>query len=91
VFRWGLSPESDEEDEHRRELALRLGGALGQFWFLHSHLSEGRTFLEQAVAASPRAASVSRAKALSAAADLALYQFDKRAEALAEEGLALYQ
>ena len=52
---------------------------------------EGRTFLEQAVAASPQAASRLRAKALSFAAHLALYQNDKRAEALAEEGLALYQ
>ncbi len=91
VFRWGLSPESDEEDEHRRELTLRLGGALGQFWILRSHLSDGRTFLEQAIAASPRAASVPQAKALSAAAYLAIVQFDKRAEVLAEEGLALCQ
>ncbi len=55
------------------------------------HLSEGRTFLEQAVAASPQAASRLRAKALSFAAHLALYQNDTRAEARAVEGLALYQ
>src|SRR5437763_5923144 len=88
---WALSPGSAQEDEHRRELALRLGGALWQIWIAR-HLSEGRTFLEQAVAASPRAASAQRAKALSVAADLAVVQKDgQRAEVLAEEGLALYQ
>ena len=91
ALRWGLSEAADEEGEPRRELALRLAGALGEFWTMHGHLSEGRIFLEQAVAASPQAASRLRAKVLSVAADLALYQFDPRAEALAEEGLALYQ
>ncbi len=95
ALRWGLSEAAGEEGEPRRELALRLAGALGEFWIMHGHLSEGRIFLEQAVAASPQAASRLRAKVLSVAADLALYQFDTRAEALAEalaeEGLALYQ
>ena len=91
ALRWGLSEAAGEEGEPRRELALRLAGALGEFWTMQWHLSEGRTFLEQAVAASPQAASRLRARALSVAADLALYQFDTRAEALAEEGLALYQ
>ena len=91
VLRWALESGSGEEGGHRRELALRLGGALGQFWIWHSHLSEGRTFLERAVAARPRAASAPRAKALSVAAELVVVQFDKRAEVLAEEGLALYQ
>jgi len=91
ALRWGLEQGSGEKEEHRKELALRLAGALGEFWTMQWHLSEGRTFLEQAAAASPQAASSLRAKALSVAADLALYQFDTRAEALAEEGLALYQ
>lgn len=91
ALRWGLSSRSGEEGKHRNELALRLGGALGEFWATHGHLREGRAFLEQAVAASPQAAPVLRAKALSVAADLALYQFDPRAAALAEEGLALYR
>ncbi|HEX6556827.1 MAG TPA: NACHT domain-containing protein, partial [Ktedonobacteraceae bacterium] len=87
---WALSPESDQEDEHRRELAWRLGGALGQFWMLRSQLHEGRTFLEQAVAIRLPAASAWRAKVLSVAADLAMVQSDmQRAEVLAEEGLAL--
>ncbi|HEY6409191.1 MAG TPA: AAA family ATPase, partial [Ktedonobacteraceae bacterium] len=88
---WGLSLRPGEEGEHQKELALRLGGALGEFWIPQSHLSEGRTFLEQALAASPRAASALRAKALSVTALLALVQFDKRAEVLAEEGLVLCQ
>ena len=74
------------------EMALRLGAALGEFWILRSHLSEGRIFLERVLAASPRAGSRLRAKALSAAADLALVQFDRQgAEVLAEEGLVLCQ
>lgn len=90
VFRWVLSPRPGEEGEHRNELALRLGRALGQFWIRQSHLQEGRFFLEQALAAHPRAASALRAKALSVAADLAMVQSDmQRAEMLAEEGLAL--
>ncbi|HET8851854.1 MAG TPA: LuxR C-terminal-related transcriptional regulator [Ktedonobacteraceae bacterium] len=87
---WALSPESDQEDEHRRELAWRLGGALGQFWIRCSQLHEGRTFLEQALAIRLPAVSPLRAKVLSVAADLAMVQSDmQRAEMLAEEGLAL--
>jgi predicted ATPase/DNA-binding CsgD family transcriptional regulator len=88
---WGLEPGAGEEGEHRQELALRLGGALGQFWIRRSHLHEGRTFLEQALAASPQAAPALRAKALRVAANLAMVQFDKRAQVRAVEGLALYQ
>ncbi len=88
---WGLSEAAGEEGEHRKELALRLAGALGEFWIPQSHLSEGWTFLEQALAASPRAASALRAKALRVAALLALVQHDQRAEVLAEEGLVLCQ
>jgi len=91
ALRWGLEPRAGEEGEHRKELGLRLGGALGQFWIRRSHLREGRAFLEQALAASPRAAPVLRAKALRVAANLAMVQFDKRAQVRAVEGLALYQ
>jgi predicted ATPase len=45
AFRWSQESWSGEGDSHRRELALRMGGALGQFWIRHSHLGEGRTFL----------------------------------------------
>jgi predicted ATPase/DNA-binding CsgD family transcriptional regulator len=76
------------------EAALRLVGALGWFWFLRGYLSEGRHFLEQALAASrPGEASVSgqvRAKALYAAGWLAYWQFDiERATVLLTESLEL--
>ncbi len=85
---WTLEQAADEEVVYRREQALRLGRALHQFWISHAHLHEGRTFLERAVAVSLGAAPALRAKALIAAADLALVQGnDRRGEALAEEGL----
>jgi len=78
------------------EAALRLSGALRQFWFLRGYLSEGRSFVEQAIAASREdGTSVSaqvRAKALYAAGWLAFWQFDhERGRLLAEESLGIYQ
>src|SRR6266516_1423705 len=76
------------------EAALRLVGALTQFWFLRGYLSEGLSLLERAVAASrPDETSVSpqvRAKALYAAGWLAFWQFDfERATVLLEESLGV--
>jgi len=76
------------------EAALRLVGALGWFWFLRGYLSEGRSFLEHALATSrPGDAAVSgqaRAKALYAAGWLAYWQFDiERATVLLAESLEL--
>jgi predicted ATPase/DNA-binding CsgD family transcriptional regulator len=89
---WSLERGQGKEAEQRREVALRLGGALHRFWFSHGHFSEGRTFLERAVAASVGLATVSRAKALVVAADLAYDQGDiEPVEALAEESLVLYR
>ncbi len=73
------------------ELGLRLGGALGEFWHLRGHLSEGRRWLEAALAkgsdAPPESA---RAKALARAGYVAWEQGDyERAVALSEESLAL--
>jgi predicted ATPase/class 3 adenylate cyclase/DNA-binding CsgD family transcriptional regulator len=71
------------------ELALRLAGALRRFWDIRGHTSEGRTFLERALAASKEVAVPVRVKALNAAAYLAYCQGDTdRAEALSEETLA---
>ena len=90
ALRWALEPRPGQEGEQRREVALRLGAALGEFWILRSHLSEGRTFLERTLAASSRAGSRLRAKALGVAANLAAVQGDmQRAEVLAQEELAL--
>jgi tetratricopeptide (TPR) repeat protein len=73
------------------EMALRLGGALGYFWEL-SGQSEGRTFLEQALAADEGVAAAVRAKALSAAGMLMGMQGDfEQAMALCQQGLMLFQ
>jgi predicted ATPase/DNA-binding CsgD family transcriptional regulator len=73
--------------------ALRLGGALWQFWLLQGHLSEGRQWLEKALAVEvPQVSSAVRAKALGGAGVLAHNQGDYRqAEVLCEEGLALFR
>jgi predicted ATPase/DNA-binding CsgD family transcriptional regulator len=73
--------------------ALRLGGALWQFWLLQGHLSEGRQWLEKALAVEvPQVSSAGRAKALGGAGVLAHYQGDYRqAEMLCEESLALFR
>ncbi len=87
---WSLEPAPGEAAGQRMEMALRLVAALHRFWFSHGHFSEGRTFLERALAASAGVTTVRRAKALVVAADLAYSHGDaQQAEALAEESLAL--
>jgi ATP/maltotriose-dependent transcriptional regulator MalT len=72
------------------ELALRLGGALGMFWHAHGYWSEGRKWLEAALAKDEQASAVARVKALEALFWLAFDQWDlDRAEAVAQEGLKL--
>jgi predicted ATPase/DNA-binding CsgD family transcriptional regulator len=74
------------------ELALRLGGALGRFWIVRGHASEGRRWLERALAAGGNAPMSRRATALHAAARLAWAQADfPAARAFAENSLALQQ
>ncbi len=89
---WSLEQAGDEEAGQRSEIALRLAGALWTFWWARGHRSEGRTFLERALAASEGITALVRAKALFAAGHLAFVQSDyERAEALLEESLALYR
>ena len=71
---WSLEQAGDEEAGQRREIALRFGGALHMFWWTLGHWSEGRTFLERALAAREGVAASARAKALYAAANLAFVQ-----------------
>jgi predicted ATPase/class 3 adenylate cyclase/DNA-binding CsgD family transcriptional regulator len=87
VMRWSLERE---EMGGSIEIALRLGAALWQFWRVRGHVSEGRTFLEQALVKSKGIEAPVRVKALIAAARLADSQDDTdRAEALCDESLAL--
>jgi predicted ATPase/DNA-binding CsgD family transcriptional regulator len=85
------------ETQHSMEMALRLGGALRRFWWTLGHWSEGRSFLERALAMEVSLADTGidasvRAKALLAAANLAFYQSDyDRAEPLFQESLTLYR
>jgi DNA-binding CsgD family transcriptional regulator/tetratricopeptide (TPR) repeat protein len=66
--------------EHDLTLALGLGGTLWRFWQVRGHVSEGRAWLEQVVAAHterPTATSTpSRARALNAVAFLAFMAGD---------------
>jgi predicted ATPase len=72
-------------------LGLRLVGALGEFWYTRGYLSEGRRWLDEALAQAVETQEASaRAKALNWAATTAWGQGDfERAVALGEEGLAL--
>jgi predicted ATPase/DNA-binding SARP family transcriptional activator len=83
----------DDHDNLRRSLewsleqgegaiALRLGAALWWFWYARGHVSEARRWLQRALEAGPDEPSESRAKALDAAAYLALDQGENGEEAL---------
>ncbi len=92
ALQWSLEQAGAGEAGQRREMALRLGGALRWFWWVRGHWSEGRNFLERALAASEGIAASVRAQALQAAAHLAFVQSDyNRTEVLCEESLTLYQ
>ena len=80
------------EAGHDSAMALRLGGALTPFWLMRGHWSEGRAFLERALAKREGVGVFVLTKALVAAGKLALQQGDyERAETLAEESLALFR
>ena len=100
-----LVKRAEAGEAGQAEIALRLGGALWGFWTVRGHWSEGRSFLERALAVevahpgedeatltiSMDAAPV-RAKALNAAGMLAYLQDDhERAETLCLESLALFR
>jgi predicted ATPase len=79
-------------ERRERELALRLSAALHRFWEMHGPVHEGRVFLARALAGSEDIVVAVRAKALLAAADLAIAVDDvEQARALCEEGLGLYR
>jgi len=50
--------------EGKNEIALRIAGALGQFWWVHNHLREGREWLKRAQWTTKGASNKAQAKAL---------------------------
>src|SRR2546430_907362 len=93
VMQWSLEQaEGERGDARTRQIALRLGGALRQFWYMRSYFREGQDFLERALSRSDGVAAPVRAKALFAATRLnESLGYRDRAEALCEESLALYR
>ncbi len=77
--------------------ALRMAAASARFWYARGHLTEGRTWLDRLCAATSAivgddAMDLLRAKALHATSALAQDMGDHaRAEATAEESVALYR
>jgi predicted ATPase/class 3 adenylate cyclase len=79
---WSLGQE--------KELGLRLAGALWRFWWLRSHYSEGRRWLENALAVDGRGSPSARAMALAGIGEIASHQGDlDQAQEACEEGLKL--
>ncbi|HLO14763.1 MAG TPA: tetratricopeptide repeat protein [Anaerolineales bacterium] len=83
------------------EVGLRLAGALGWFWFVHGHLSEGQQWLQQAIGLSLRSINMAEmpsqyrrwyAGAVESAGLMADAQGDYATlQALYEESLVLYR
>jgi predicted ATPase/DNA-binding CsgD family transcriptional regulator len=77
-------------EQGKAELGLRLSGALGDFWYMHGHLSEGQRWLEAGLAQSGTYSDSARAKALLHAGHIASMLGDYESSvALSEESLAL--
>ena len=72
------------------EIALRLAGAMQRVFYVRGRLNEGRRWLEEALAHGGEQPLEHRAKALTAAANVACFQGDLlRARAFAEDHVAL--
>jgi predicted ATPase/class 3 adenylate cyclase len=83
AFSWAL-------ERKEGEVALRLGGALWLFWFVRGYQSEGRRWLQEALAMDRHVSPDSRAMALAGAGKLAYEQGElDRAQEAYEEGLQL--
>src|SRR5581483_8816192 len=95
VLAWSQSAAAS--DRKASELGARLAAAVWEFWSRRGSVSEGRRWLEDALsrvaadAAEPEVRRL-RARALSAAGNLAVYQGEAAAgQTLLEESLALFQ
>lgn len=92
ALKWALAQEQVEDKQRGSQLALRLSSALRVFWTVRGYWSEGRTFLERALAVSLESISSLRARALWTTANLAFQQDDNsHARMHAEDSLALYR
>jgi predicted ATPase/DNA-binding CsgD family transcriptional regulator/DNA-binding transcriptional regulator YiaG len=91
VLHWSLDLTGAEEIVQREEIALRLAGALIRFWAVRGSQSEGREWLERALAKKASVSSPGWVKALSGAAWFTFVQGNvERAELLGEECLQMY-
>src|SRR5215217_6826665 len=80
---WALAQE-------KVELELRLAGALWQFWWMRGHYSEGRRWLENALASDGRGSPPAWAMVLAGIGEIASHQGDlDQAGKACEEGLEL--
>jgi tetratricopeptide (TPR) repeat protein len=85
--RWG-----ERERLAAATTALRLAGALPQYWARRGHLGEGRRWLARALMVAGEAPAADRARALHGAGILAYHQIDfAAAHALIAQSLALYR
>jgi predicted ATPase len=73
ALEWALGPGHDDA-----EFALRIAGSLWLFWYYHSHLFEGRRWLERALQRSGTNVSTSKAKALVGLGTMAHCQGERR-------------
>jgi predicted ATPase/DNA-binding SARP family transcriptional activator/DNA-binding CsgD family transcriptional regulator len=74
------------------QTAARIGWALWLFWWMHGHFTEGRRWMEEALAKGVSMPAAPRAKALFVAGTMADGQADRRsAEPLLEESLGLFR
>src|SRR5207253_2954282 len=81
------SRQAAERDPTEREPGLRLAPALGRYWLVRGHLSEGRRWLRSLLEISPDG-TLARARALNQAAELAFNQGNHEAvRPLLEQGL----
>ena len=74
------------------ETAARIGWAVWLFWWMHGYFTEGRRWMEEALAKSDAMPASARAKALFVAGTMADGQGDRRsAEPLLEESAGLFK
>lgn len=87
---WTLDPAADAGDTGRSAVGLRLVSSLAWFWYGHSHVAEGRRWLELAIDAATVDEGETLADAVHGLATILLLQSEnERAKAALEENLIL--